>query len=91
MNRSILGLAVTALLTTTAPTGFAAEATHVPATALAEANANLIARADRALRGYVTALSRGDDEAIARILTTDAVVSTHSKCQAHTSQSRLRR
>ena len=74
MNRSILGLAVTALLMMTAPTGFAAEATHVPATALAEANANLIARANRALRGYVTALSRDDDEAVARILTTDAVV-----------------
>ena len=74
MNRSILGFAVTALLTVTTHTGFAADATHVPATALAAANADLIARADRALRGYVTACSTGDEEAMARIVTSDAVL-----------------
>jgi len=58
----------------TVPTGFAAEAVHVPATPHAAANANLIARADRALRAYVAAYSSGDDEAIARIVTSDAVV-----------------
>ena len=52
MNRSILGFAATALLTMTAYTGVAAEVTHVPATALAAANADLIARANRALRDY---------------------------------------
>lgn len=74
MNRSILGFAATVLLTATAHTGFAAEATHVPATALAAANADLIARADRALRDYVAACSIGDEEAMARIVTSDAVV-----------------
>src|SRR5882724_8203113 len=74
MNRSILGLAISALLTMTVPTRFAAEAVHVPATPLAAANANLIARADRALRAYVAAYSSGDDETIARIVTSDAVV-----------------
>jgi hypothetical protein len=74
MTRSILGFAVTVLLTATVHTAFAAEATHVPATALAAANADLIARADRALRDYVAACSTGDDKAMARIVTSDAVV-----------------
>ena len=74
MNRSILGLAATLLLTMTAQTGFAAEPAHVPATPHAAANASLIARADRALRDYIAAYSTADDEAIARILTSDAVV-----------------
>jgi hypothetical protein len=74
MNRSILGFAATVLLTATVHTGFAAEATHVPATALAAANADLIARADRALRDYVVAFSTGDEEAMARIVTSDAVI-----------------
>jgi hypothetical protein len=74
MNKSILGFAATVLLTISAHAGFAAEATHVPATALAAANADLIARADRALRDYVAACSTGDEEAMARIVTSDAVV-----------------
>jgi hypothetical protein len=74
MNKSILGLAVTALLTMTVHTGFAAEAVHVPATPHAAASASIIARVDRALRDYVAASSTGDDEAIARIVTSDAVV-----------------
>ena len=74
MNKSILSLAVIVLLTVTAHTGFATEATHVPATPLAAANADLIARADRALRDYVAACSTGDDETIARIVTSDAAV-----------------
>ena len=74
MNRSVLAFAVTALLTVIVHTAFAAEATHVPATPLAAANANLITRADRALRDYVAAYSTGDEEAIARIVTSDAVV-----------------
>ncbi len=53
---------------------FAAERTDTPETALATAEANLIARADRALRDYVAACSTADDEAIARIVTRDAVV-----------------
>jgi len=74
MNRSILGFAVAVLLTATVHTGLAAEATHVPATALAAANADLIARADRALRDYVAACSARDEEAMARIITSDAVI-----------------
>ena len=74
MNRSILGFAVAVLLTATVHTGFAAEATHVPATALAAANADLIARADRALRDYVAACSTGDEEAMGRLVTSDAVI-----------------
>ena len=57
MNRFILGVAATVLLTMTAQTGFAAEPVHVPATPHAAASANLIARADRALRDYVAAYS----------------------------------
>jgi hypothetical protein len=74
MNRSISGLAATVLLTMTVPTGFAAESVHVPATPQAAASANLIARADRALRDYVAACSTGDDEAVAHIVTSDAMV-----------------
>jgi len=40
----------------------------------AAASANLIARADRALRDYVAACSTGNEEAIARIVTSDAVL-----------------
>jgi hypothetical protein len=74
MNKSILGLATTVLLTMTVHTSFAAEAVHVPTTPHAAASASLIARADRALRDYVAACSTDDDEAIARIVTSDAVV-----------------
>jgi len=75
LYRSILlRLAVTVLLTMTAQSGFAAEAVHVPATSPAAASANLIARADRALRAYVAACSTADSEAFARIVTSDAVV-----------------
>ena len=74
MNKSILGFAVAVLLTVIAPAGFAAEATHVPSTALAAANADLIARADRALRDYVDACATGDEEALARTVTSDAAV-----------------
>lgn len=74
MNRSILGVAATVLLTMTVQTGFAAEPVHVPAIPQAAASANLIARAARALRDYVAARSNGDDEAIARLVTSDAVV-----------------
>jgi hypothetical protein len=74
MNTSILRFAATMLLAMSVHTSFAAERTHVPPTALAAAAANLIVRADRALRDYVAACSTGDDEAIARIVTSDAVV-----------------
>ena len=74
MNGSMLSLAATLLLTMTVHAGLAAEATHVPATSQAVANANLIARADHALRDYVAACSTGDDEAIARTVTSDAVI-----------------
>jgi hypothetical protein len=74
MNRSILGLAATVVLTMTVQTGSGAEPAHVPATPRAAASANLIDRAERALRDYVAACSTGDDEAIARIVTSDAVV-----------------
>jgi hypothetical protein len=74
MNKSILGLAATALLTMTVHTGSAAEPIHVPETPQTTGSANLIARADRALRAYVAARSTGDDEAIARIVTSDAMV-----------------
>src|SRR5712675_1716481 len=74
MNRSMLSLAAALLLAMIVHAGFAAEPAHVPATSQAVANATLIARADRALRDYVAACSTGDDEAIARIVTSDAVV-----------------
>ncbi len=74
MNRSILGVAATVLLTMTVQTGFAAEPARVPAIPQAATSANLIARADRALRDYVAACLSGDDEAIARIVTSDAMV-----------------
>jgi len=74
MNRLLLGLAATVLLTMTVQAGSAAEAVHAPATSSAAASANLIARADRALRDYVAACSSGDNEAFARIVTSDAVV-----------------
>ena len=69
MNRSISGLTATALLTMTA---HAAE--PVGANPQAAASANLIERADHALRDYVAASSSGDDEAMARVVTSDAVV-----------------
>jgi hypothetical protein len=74
MNTSILRFTATMLLAMSVHTSLAAERTHVPATALAAATADLIDRADRALRDYVAACSTGDDEAIARIVTSDAVV-----------------
>src|SRR6266436_2780609 len=74
MNRSMFGLAATVLLSLTVQTGFAAGPVHVPATPQAAGSANLIARADRALRDYVAACSTGDEEAIARIVTSDAVL-----------------
>jgi len=74
MNRSLLGLAATVLLTMTVQTGFAAKPAQVPAIPQSAASANLIARADRALRDYVAACSSGDIEALARIVTSDAVV-----------------
>ena len=74
MNKSMLGLAAAILLTMAVHAGFAAEPAHVPATPQAVANANLIARADHALRDYVAACSTGDDRAMARTVTSDAVV-----------------
>ena len=74
MNRSLSGLAATVLLTMFVQAGCAAEAVHVAATSPAAASANLIARADRALRDYVAACSSGDNEAFARSVTSDAVV-----------------
>src|SRR5437879_3867449 len=74
MNTSILRFTATVLLAMTVHTSFAAERTHAPVTPIAAAEANLISRAERALRGYVAACSTGDDEAMARIVTSDAVV-----------------
>jgi hypothetical protein len=74
MNKSTLGLTAIVLLTMAANISFAAEAVHVPATSHAAANANVIARADRALRDYIAAHSTGDKAAIARIVTSDAVI-----------------
>jgi hypothetical protein len=74
MKKSLLGLAAGALLTMTVRTGSAAEPIDVPATPQTAGNASLIARADRALRAYVAARSTGDDGAIARIVTSDAMV-----------------
>jgi hypothetical protein len=74
MHKSISSLAAAVLLTMTVHTGFAAEPIRVPATPQAAASADLIARADRALRDFVAASSTGDDEAIARIVTSDAVL-----------------
>jgi hypothetical protein len=55
MNRSLLSLAATLLLATTVHSGVAAEPAQVPAIPQAAAGADLIARADRALRAYVAA------------------------------------
>jgi hypothetical protein len=54
--------------------GFGAELDHIPATTQSAESANLIARADRALRDYVAACSTGDDETITRIFTSDAMI-----------------
>jgi hypothetical protein len=74
MKKSILSLAVAVLLATIACTSVAEEVLHVPATPQAVASTKLIARAARALRDFVVACSTGDDETIARIVTSDAVV-----------------
>jgi hypothetical protein len=74
MNRSLLGLAATVALTMTVHTGLAAESAHVPATRQAAASADLVVRADRALRDYVAACSARDDDVIARTVTSDAVI-----------------
>jgi hypothetical protein len=74
MNRSILSFAAAVLLTMTALSGFAAEPVHVPATHQAAASAKLIARAARAVRDYVAACATGNHEAVARIVTNDAVI-----------------
>ena len=72
MNRSLFALAATAIVTI--ETGFSAPPLHVPATAHSEAIAHLIDRADHALRAYVAACSKGDGEAIGRLVTNDALV-----------------
>ena len=74
MKRSILRFIATVLLAMTVHPGFAAEPAHVPATPHDAANASLMARAERALRDYVAACSTGDDEAMERIVTSDAVI-----------------
>jgi len=74
MNRSISAVAASVLLTLAASTGFAAEAVQDPAIPQSATSANLIARADRALRDYVAACSTGDAEAFSRIFTNDAVI-----------------
>jgi hypothetical protein len=74
MNRSILALATTVLLVLTAHSGVAAEPIHVFATPEAAASANLIARADHALREYVAACSSSDDEMFARNVASNAMV-----------------
>jgi hypothetical protein len=74
MNRSIFARAAIVLLMMNAHAGFASEPAHVAATPQAAASADLIARADRALREYVTACSTSDEEAFVRIVTSDAMV-----------------
>jgi hypothetical protein len=74
VNKLTLGLAVIVLLTMTVRATFGAEPVHVPATPEAAASADLIVRADRALRAYVAACATGNDEALAHIVTNDAVV-----------------
>ena len=74
MNKSTLNIAATVLLAMSIHTGFAVEPVRVPTPPQTTGSASLIARADRALRDYVAACSTGDDEAIARIVTSDAVV-----------------
>ena len=73
MNRSILAVATVVLLMLTPHTGDAAEPIQDLATPEAAASASLIARAGRALREYVAACST-DDEALAHIVTGDAMV-----------------
>jgi len=68
---TISGLATTVLLTTAA---HAVEPVDVRPNPQAAASANLIDRADRALRDYIAACSSGGDEAIARVVTSDAMV-----------------
>src|SRR5258707_14713559 len=67
---TISGLATTVLLTTAA---HAVEPVDVRPNPQAAASANLIDRADRALRDYIAACSSGGDEAIARVVTSDAL------------------
>lgn len=74
MNGSTLALAATVLLTMTVQTGSAANPAEPPPTARSAASADLIVRAERALRDYVAACSTGDGEAYARIVTSDALI-----------------
>jgi hypothetical protein len=74
MNRSISAVAASVVLTLTAPTGFASEHVQDRAIPHAAPSADLLARADRALRDYVTASSNGDSEAFGRLFTNDAVI-----------------
>jgi hypothetical protein len=74
MNRSISAVAASVVLMLTAPTGFASEHGQDRAILHAAPSANLLARADRALRDYVAACSTGDSGALVRIFTNDAVV-----------------
>src|SRR5258707_15222091 len=67
---TIAGLATTVLLTTAAHAVAPVDARPNPQAA---ASANLIDRADRALRDYIAACSSGGDEAIARVVTSDAM------------------
>jgi hypothetical protein len=74
MNRSISAVAASVVLALTAPTGFASEHAQDRAIPRAAPSADLLARADRALRDYVTASSTGDSEALGRLFTNDAVI-----------------
>jgi len=74
MNRSISAVAASVVLTLTAPAGFASEPVQDRAIPHVAPSADLLARADRALRDYVTASSTGDTEAFGRLFTNDAVV-----------------
>ena len=73
-NGSTLALAAIVLLTMTVQIGFAADPAQLPALPQSAASANLIVRAERALREYVAACSTGDGEAFARIVTSDALI-----------------
>jgi len=74
VNRSPSAVAASVLLTLTAPTGFASEHEQGRAIPDAAPSADLLARADRALRDYVAACSTGDIGALVRIFTNDAVI-----------------
>jgi hypothetical protein len=66
-------LIATMMLSMNSMSALAADSVTASATSLSRVNANVISRADHALRDYLLACSTGDGQAIGRAVTGDAV------------------